>query len=424
VWDYTISGRDFQAHQVTLAAYLGDTLMINPRLIVDGGLRFEMVKASAAGNPQRVSWYDGFPSGGLRWEFTTNKRLATLVRFERYGQRLRLGDLQYGDSSSPIGNVYLWTATSADPTVSQREALVARVGPGTGGDAAFSKVDAGLERPYVNELMFGFEGRPDHRSFVRLLAVIRHEGQLIGLVNTGVTIDSHIPIVLTDPGIDIGAGQEVHAYNRKPEFFGADRFLLTNPAGHHATYAGVEVTAHMTLEKLFVVAGGTAGRSEETSANVGFLPSENDPGLIGDVFTNPNSETNARGRPFTERGYTMKMAGTYRFSDTLRLGMAARYQDGQHFARLLVVPGLNQGTEAIRAFVNGKTRFTYTMTWDARLQKDFKVYGARLTSILDAYNMFNTATEIEEVAVTGPLSRTVSAVQPPRSVHLGIKLTF
>ena len=161
-----------------------------------------------------------------------------------------------------------------------------------------------------------------------------------------------------------------------------------------------------------------------TAANRGFLASENDHGLIGEVFTDPNAATNARGRPFTERGYTIKTAGVYRFSNDLRLGISARYQDGQHFARLNIVPDLNQGVEAIRAFVNGKTRFTYTMTFDARLQKEFTVRGYRLTGVLDLYSLFSRRREIEEFVVTGPLSRTVSAVQPPRSIRLGIKLAF
>ena len=62
------------------------------------------------------------------------------------------------------------------------------------------------------------------------------------------------------------------------------------------------------------------------------------------------------------------------------------------------MPDLNQGAEAIRAFVNGKTRFTYTMTVDARLQKEFRIRGARLAGVLDGYNVFNTGTEIEEFA--------------------------
>jgi hypothetical protein len=173
-----------------------------------------------------------------------------------------------------------------------------------------------------------------------------------------------------------------------------------------------------------LLAGATAGRSEETSANRGFLANENDHGIIGEVFTNPNAATNARGRPFTERGYTIKTAGTYRFTEKVRLGVTARYQDGQHFARLVIVPDLNQGPEAIRAFVNGKTRFTYTLTVDARLQKAFDLRGRRLTLVVDTYNLLNTGTEIEEFAVTGPLSRTISAVQPPRSIHLGLRMEF
>jgi hypothetical protein len=146
--------------------------------------------------------------------------------------------------------------------------------------------------------------------------------------------------------------------------------------------------------------------------------------VLGDLFIDPNSRTSAQGRTFTERGYTIKTAGTYRFPHDVRLGVAARYQDGQHFARLVIAPGLAQGAEAIRAFRNGRTRFTYTMTVDARLQKEFVVGGYRVAGILDAYNLFNQHTEIEEFPVSGPLSRTTTAIQPPRAIHIGIRLTF
>ncbi len=75
--------------------------------------------------------------------------------------------------------------------------------------------------------------------------------------------------------------------------------------------------------------------------------------------------------------------------------------------------------EAIRAFVNGKTRFTYTMTVDARLQKTFTVGGLRMTGVLDVYNVFNTRTEIEEyrgdrAAVPHDLRRAAAALDAPR----------
>ena len=424
VWDYSVPADDSRWRQFMLSAYAGDTVILNPRLTVEGGLRFELVNHGAVNNPQGVSWHDWYPSLGLRWEMLDFKRIATLVRFNRYGYRLSPGALAYGESSAPSADVYRWAASGTDPDVRQLGALVSRVGPGTGGDAAFSALDPQLERPYVNELTFGFESRPDDRTIVRMIANVRHEGQLVGVVNTGVPTSSYAPFTLIDPGDDHAGGQTVVVFNRPPAAYGADRYLLTNPDGHHATFAGVDITMQRTAGALWMIAGATAGRSEITSANRGFLASENDNGIIGEVFTDPNAATNARGRPFTERGYTIKTAGVYRFSETVRLGVSARYQDGQHFARLIIVPDLNQGDEAIRAFVNGKTRFTYTMTVDARLQKAFTVGRVRMAGVLDGYNVFNTRTEIEEHAVTGPLSRTISAVQPPRSIHLGIKLAF
>ncbi len=128
------------------------------------------------------------------------KRIATLVRFNRYGHRLSPGALAYGESSAPTANVYRWAATGADPNVQQLGALVSRVGPGTGGDAAFSALDPQLERPYVNELTFGFESRPDDRTIVRMIAIVRHEGQLVGVVNTGVPTSSYAAVHADRPG--------------------------------------------------------------------------------------------------------------------------------------------------------------------------------------------------------------------------------
>src|SRR6185295_2748943 len=127
--------------------------------------------------------------------------------------------------------------------------------------------------------------------------------------------------------------------------------------------------------------------SEGLAADVGFTAVENDRGVAGDVFTNPNSRIHAQGRLFTERGYTAKTTGVYQFPNDLRLGVAARYQDGQHFARILTVTDLNQGPEPIRAFRNGRTRFTYTLTLDARLQKGFTISNRRFAVVLDGYNL-------------------------------------
>ena len=52
--------------------------------------------------------------------------------------------------------------------------------------------------------------------------------------------------------------------------------------------------------------------------------------------------------------------------------MVANYQDGQPFARVVIVPGLPQGAEAIPAIRRSEHRFTYTLTVDARLERSFR----------------------------------------------------
>ena len=87
-------------------------------------------------------------------------------------------------------------------------------------------------------------------------------------------------------------------------------------------------------------------------------------------------------------------------------------------------PGLNQGPEAVRAFDNGGTRFKFTLTLDARLQKGIQVGGSRLDVLLDGYNLLNKEDEIEESQVDGSTWRQITAVQPPRALRAGVRVTF
>jgi hypothetical protein len=151
---------------------------------------------------------------------------------------------------------------------------------------------------------------------------------------------------------------------------------------------------------------------------------ENDDAVLGEAYVDPNALGHAQGRTFTERGYTIKTAATYSFPHDTTFGIIGRYQDGQHFARLVIFPDLNQGAEAVRAFRNGRTRFTFEMTVDARLQKGFTIGGRRADVVVEAYNLFNEYLEVEEITVSGPTSRLKSASQPPRALYFGLRIPF
>ena len=102
----------------------------------------------------------------------------------------------------------------------------------------------------------------------------------------------------------------------------------------------------------------------------------------------------------------------------------ARYQDGQPFSRIVIVPQLNQGAEGVQAYPNAGSRYTFTGTFDLRAQKGFRFGRTRVDLFLDAYNLFTRNNEVEEYVVSGPDFRTPTAIQPPQSVHLGLRVTF
>ena len=430
VWDFTNPPEPSRWRTTTVSAFAGDTFAIAPRLTVNGSLRVEMVRGRrAADSGAAISWTDVLPRAGAHVALMKFWQIGGFGQYSRYAHRLPLSDLAWGDPTAPAGTVYRWNAPLGTTTLQPTAVgpLVQRVGPGTNGDPQFSAIDPALRRPHMDEMILGFEVRPHSASFVRLSAIGRRERQMIGVVNIGVPESSYSTIGIPDTGVDhvhADDDQILNFYNRSPATFGADRYLLTNPADHETSFVGADLTGQIQTARVFFSMGITAGRSEGLSGNRGFGPLENDAAVLGEVFTNPNARDHAQGRVFTERGYTIKLAGTYQFPHDIDAGLIARYQDGQHFARLVIMDGLNQGVEAVRAFRNGRTRFTFSMTVDGRMQKRFALGGRQLTAVIDAYNMFNQALEVEEFSVSGDMSRLKTAVQPPRVVQLGLRIPF
>jgi hypothetical protein len=149
----------------------------------------------------------------------------------------------------------------------------------------------------------------------------------------------------------------------------------------------------------------------------GFGALENAPGIVGEVFENPNAETYARGHGFFDRGYVVKWWNSYLAPKECVVSGVVRYQDGQPFARMVVVPDLNQGAEAIQAYRRGRTRFTFTLTVDAHIEKTVQIGRAKVGGIVEIFNLLNTSEEVEEDVLTSPTFRRSTAVQPPRGAN-------
>ena len=350
------------------------------------------------------------------------RAIGLFAGWERVSPRLPMRYLQWGDPQAPIGRVERWDDDGDGVfEAAERGPLVARVGPG----GAFSSIDAALRSPQTAGVVAGFDVRP-YGWWIRFAGIHRRSTALIESVNVGVTTADYDTTFLDDPAIDIAGPADdrpLPVFARRPASFGLDAYVLTNAAGHEMLHEGVELVVEKRIAaSLLLRVGGTASRSTGTGGNRGYGVLENDPGVIGEAFDQPNAETWASGRLFFDRAYTLKVAGLWRPRDW-SFGAVANYQDGQPFARVVIVPGLPQGAEAVPAIRRSEHRFTFTLTVDARIERAFPVGKGRVALAVEAFNLLDMKNEVEEDVTHGPSFRRVTATQPPRAVRIGLRLS-
>jgi hypothetical protein len=416
IWTYASPASTSNRSVTKAAAFASDLIALSPRTSIDAGLRVEVVHGSVTGAPTAVDWLSLLPHAYLRWEMSD--RRAFVFGYARSGNALTQNWLAFGDPSASRATVASTSAASV---------IVSRVGPGTGGNAGFSGIDNSLKRPYTDELTIGFEKRRSESTRYTLTGIARRESNLLGVVNTGTSTASYSTIGLQDAGKDLtdpSDDRTLLVYNRLPSSFAQDMYVVTNPGQDAATAYALRMSFEHASDRLFLLFGATASAAQGSGGNRGYGPLENDQDMPGELFTNPNGASYARGRLFSDRAFTIKWTTLYRFPGDFTVGGIARYQDGQPFSRLVIVPGLNQGAEAVQAYPNAGSRYTFTGTLDLRVQKGFRFGRNRVDAFLDAYNLFTRNNEVEEYVVSGPAFRTPTAIQPAASVHVGLRLTF
>jgi len=422
MWQYTNPGTDSHRHATTVLAFLSDRIVLGPGRTLDAAISYDGVNGGADQAAAGISWHNVLPRVELRFKRSPTSFVTYIVGYRRAADRLTLDTLAIGDPFAPTAAVSRWTAQGVGP-------IVARVGPGTGGDPTFSAIDPSLNRPTTDELVAGVEVQLTPGIRGRITGVAKHTRHLFNLVDTGAPLSSYSVSTIVDgrPASD-GGDVLLPVFNRLPSSFGADRYLLTNnPPGETADawFEGLVLNAEASVKRLTLLFNATASQTDGPASNLGFHSEENDLGGVGELFVDPNATPSARGRLFYDRAFTLKMSAVYRFPADITLGAIARYQDGQPFSRVTVVPDLNQGTEFVRAYPAGDARFMFTGTLDLRLQKRVNFGATGVDVFVDAYNVLNMGNEVEEHVVTGfPAFRDITAIQPPLAVHVGLRLRF
>jgi hypothetical protein len=376
----------------------------------------------------RISWLNLSPR--LSVDLALSDTRASYIRLSaaRYYYTLPLNYLAYGNPGALGGLVYSWNDANGDRLFQDAEAstLLRRQGP------LFGRVDPNLKSPSVDELMLALSIDLGRRWTLSFAGYLRETRNLVAALNTGVPFSAYDAVTLHDNGDDAIPGDwddlTFTVYNQKPEALGRDFFLLTNADADTrvSRYRGADLTLIKRPGGPFDFFFSFQAIEAIGWANPGNSALENDDGVIGSLYADPNTLINAKGRLRFDRGFTVRTGFSLKTVAGITIGAVIKYYDGQPFARQIIVTGFNQGPFYIMAHTRGVARYEYNRTVDVRLEKDFRLGPTRLCLILDGFNIFNRSLATKQNEWSGPDFglRFATEVQSPRMFRLGIGFEF
>jgi hypothetical protein len=379
-----------------------------------------------------IIWNSLSPRAGLAWQVPHGHGLNMQAGWFRLLSPLAGRYLDYGNPNSLGGNQFPWTDRNGDGWFEPGEQgpLLMRFG------GPYSSIDPALRRPYADEIHVGAQMAFAHTAVAGIRFFRRDEKQRIAAIDSGVPSQAYTPLLVLDPGPDGIPGTfddcQITVWNQNPATFGRDRYLLTNPSGLRMLNTGLVAEAASAWRGVTLRASFAAEKSYGPT-NPGNAVFENDSGVVGALFLDPNTAINAANRTFMDRAYVGKLQAAYRLPTAFGgflLASIADYTDGLVFARELLVTGLAQGPMLVAATVRGSpeggNRAQYVPNWNLRVSRDFRLPFGHLAAAADLMNVTNAGHGIQQSDVSGPNFnlRLPVAIQPARYARLELRFDF
>jgi hypothetical protein len=380
-----------------------------------------------------IAWNNISPRAGFAWLVPHGGGLVVRATYFRVYVPLTGRYLDFGNPNSLGGSEYKWIDRNGDGLLEAGELgpIVQRFG------GPYSSIAPSIERPYADEFDVGAQIQPLRALDLSISFFRRDDKHRLAAINTGVPLSDFSPVSLADPGSDGIPGtfddQTLTVYQQNPATFGQDHYLLTNPPDLRTLNKGAQADIRTKWRNLFLDASFVAEESFGPT-NPGDAVFDNDPGVVGSLYMDPNALVNAIGRSFMDRAFVGKLQGTYGLPRGIEFAAIVDYNDGLVFARQLLVTGLAQGPFVIDATHRGTilndplsgNRAQGVINANLRLAREFRLPHGALDAAIDVLNVANSGYKIQENDVSGTSFnlRLPVEIQPARFARFELRYTF
>ncbi|MBI2833336.1 MAG: TonB-dependent receptor [Acidobacteria bacterium] len=418
----------------TVGLFVQDRWMIANRLTINAGVRYDDIhvyypdQVAGAGawvSERRVpkrdakTWRNVVPRLGVAYDLTGRGKTVLKGSFSRYVGNEGVG---LAESLNPIflqTNRCAWTDLNGDLNAQANE--LSRCQGWSGGTT--TTMDPNLRRPFNDEYSVGIEHQLASNLRISVMLNRRENRDNRTTINRAVPTASYIPVVITNPL----NGEPLTIYNQNPATAGRQDNLLANSSAVDTTYNGVDISFVRRFSAGSLVQGGysygkTRGLINTVSTGAGTASNVADP-------SDPNNLIFGTGAIGSDQTHQFKVSGNHLLPGSISVSGSFIANSGLPRVRRLnvgraLVPNLTRATQTVNVESNYVNRYDSWVMLDLRAGRVFRLGGSQIEPFIDAYNVLNRNTVLDEVTTIGPSLGRVSATINPRLVRIGGKVTF
>jgi hypothetical protein len=435
------------------SAWISDTWKAGDRLTFNLGGRLEMYKDgwgeqefTPNGHPALAGWSDPVyrafvaprtieartvakttdfaPRAGFAFDLTGNNSTVLKVFWGRFN--FNSADL-LADQENPVGRAQL-RYNFLDQNGNRILDGPSELGSlnSTQGGGGFVRIDRGLQRPTAQELSVNLERQIVPALSGRVSWVYKNMRNVWGEIDAIRTPAYTVPYTIIDNGADNVRGtaddRSFPTFDRPPSSqIGSDR-VYTNPENNKADFQTVEVALNRRFQDRWMLL---------TSFGYTWLNQIHGSSTTVSAGNGQSFSYRPADRMFGDDGYETSTLWNYkiigRYTMPFDIGMSGSWkvQSGGNWGRSISVPFPGDGSRTVRVEPVTANRGETVQILDIRFDKSVKLGSfARVTAMIDAFNLTNAGTVTTFRNATGATFKEVTALLDPRIVRFGFRFDF
>jgi hypothetical protein len=359
------------------------------------------------------------PRFGLSYDLTGNGRTALKAYYGRFYNQFG-SELAETSNQNALAQLQVpWRDPNGNLRVDPGELdLSGFVGFAAG---LFPSVDANANRPYSDEFNVGVDHqlmrdlavsvsyhRRQHRDGLTILDRARPESAYTAVSRT-----------YTDP--QRGA-QTITVYNLDAALRTLRDRIITNADGLESNYDGVQFSVNKRMSNRWQLLAGLTLQKHEGFHHEGTFTDT----TANNDFNNPNFRLNRNDSAiFTDIPWAFTLSGSYMLPYDVQISGKYTARDGDPLRRMLLVTGLNQGSDTVYVQPRGDDRTeAVTKFLDIRFGKRFNVGRNRLEATVDLFNVLNANHVLLQTEAVGTTLGRPSRILTPRIIRFGVTARF